>query len=176
MHNPNLTDLHDILLPPPPSFWPPALGWWLLAFALLLVIGLVVLGTKYAIRQLPRRRARRQALIELSQLENQHQQKTHPVLIARGVSSLLKRCALVSFPRNECAGLTGVAWLRFLDDHAAEPFFATPSAEWLAQAPYLNPTADLQTNRAVNSISSDQINALFYHTRRWINRTMGGKK
>ncbi|WEK49675.1 MAG: DUF4381 domain-containing protein [Candidatus Kaistia colombiensis] len=103
----DLSNLRDIVLPTPVSWWPPAPGWWVLAAAVL--AGLALLAARQIVRH--RRDAyRRQALRELAALP-----ASLDAAGAQSLSAILKRTALVAFPRDEVAGLTGVAWLRFLD-------------------------------------------------------------
>jgi len=103
--------LHDIHLPPPVSWWPPALGWWLL---LLLIIAVVVV----AVWQLKRYRSyhlRRTALKELNALYKNYQNNYDAKRFARDLSVLLRRICLSYFPQENAAGLTGKAWLAYLD-------------------------------------------------------------
>ncbi|MCX5569280.1 MULTISPECIES: DUF4381 domain-containing protein [Kaistia] len=119
----DLSNLRDIVLPAPVPFWPPAPGWWILAAAVL--AGLVLL----AARQVVRRRHdayRRQALRELAALP-----EPLDAAGAQRLSSILKRTALVAFPRSEVAALTGVAWLRFLDQTGRMRAFETGPAQSL---------------------------------------------
>ncbi|CAK0770601.1 conserved hypothetical protein [Gammaproteobacteria bacterium] len=109
---PDLSQLHDIHLPAPISWWPPALGWWLLAFLVSVLIGLGV----WLLRRHRAERWRRTALAELAQLRRRHQAGTvtaHDTV--RSLSVLLRRVALTRFPRSEVASLNGEAWLTFLD-------------------------------------------------------------
>jgi len=121
----DLSNLRDIVLPPPVSYWPPAPGWWVLAAAGAALLALLVA------RQLLRHRRdayRRAALRELAALP--------APLDARGaqaLSGILKRTALVAFPRAETAGLTGAAWLRFLDTTGRMQAFENGPAATLPQ-------------------------------------------
>lgn len=103
----DLSNLRDIVLPPPVSYWPPAPGWWVLAVLLAALLALLL------VRQLIRHRHdayRREALRELAALPAPLDASG-----AQALSAILKRTALVAFPRSDVAGLTGAAWLRFLD-------------------------------------------------------------
>ncbi len=102
----DLAQLHDIHLPAPVSWWPPAPGWWAMAILSLLVVGLGYLGY----RRHRRNRWRRSALTALSQLRD-----SAPEALPRQLSVLLRRVAVSRFPRHEVAGLTGQDWLTFLD-------------------------------------------------------------
>ncbi len=103
---PDLSQLRDIHLPPPVSWWPPAPGWWALTALLLLALGLGL----WLLRRRRRNRWRRRALAELTQLRT-----ADDALLLRGLSVLLRRVAISRFPQAEVAALTGEAWLEFLD-------------------------------------------------------------
>ena len=103
---PDLSQLRDIHLPTPVSWWPPAPGWWAV-LALLLLFG-VLAYVVYSRRR--RNRWRRSALSELEGLRD-----AAPERMLRGLSVLLRRVAISRFPRHDVAALTGEAWLAFLD-------------------------------------------------------------
>jgi hypothetical protein len=107
-----LEQLRDWHLPDPIPWWPPAPGWWVLA-VLLLVAAVWMLGR---IRRRHRQgAAARSALTELSALRAAFSADDDARAFAAGVSRLLRRLALERFPREQVAGLTGPAWLDFLD-------------------------------------------------------------
>jgi len=119
--------LRDIHLPEPVGWWPPALGWWLLLGLLLLAtIGLVFLW-----RRRQGRRYRRLALAELEGLA-----QLPPAELAAGLSQLLRQAALCYFPAQECAGLWGEDWLRFLDRPFNDQPFSQGIGRALLDAPY----------------------------------------
>ena len=103
----DLSNLHDIALPAPVSYWPPAPGWWILGFALLAVT-LILIARLVAHHR--RNAYRRAALRELDAIGPAVDSAS-----AVCISAVLKRAALVAFPREQVAGLTGPAWLAFLD-------------------------------------------------------------
>ena len=134
----DLSNLHDIVLPAPVSFWPPAPGWWILAGAILaaLVLLLVKLALRYRANAY-----RREALRELAQIGAPLDAEK-----AQALSAILKRAALVAFPRADVASLTGAAWSRFLDKtgrmNAFEKGAAAPlPAIALGSAPSANDAA-----------------------------------
>lgn len=119
--------LRDIHLPAQVGWWPPAPGWWILMGLVLLLAGLVL----WLLRRHHRRRYRRLALRELEQLALLPASE-----LAAGLSRLLRRAALCHFPRRECAGLSGEAWLVFLDRPFADRPFAEGIGRCLLDAPY----------------------------------------
>ncbi|NEX21145.1 DUF4381 domain-containing protein [Thiorhodococcus mannitoliphagus] len=107
-----LADLRDWHLPDPLSWWPPAPGWWIL-------LGLAVLAMVAAflwIRRLRRRgRAWRAAKRELVGLRAAYESDRDGRRFIAELSRLLRRLALLRYPRERVAGLSGSAWLEFLD-------------------------------------------------------------
>lgn len=131
--------IRDIHLPEPAGWWPPASGWWtLLGIAVLLAL---LLGWIW--RRRTRKRIKKLALGELAAL------RSDPLLSeaekVRQLSVLLRRAALSVYPRAEIAGLSGAAWLDFLDRGLAGKRFSEGPGNLLADAPYRpRPAAELQ--------------------------------
>ncbi len=129
--------LRDIHLPPVPGWWPPAPGWWLLA-ALAAVLALfVVLQQRRALRL----RYRRSALRHLTRLEQSESLPAGALVIE--LSALLRRAALCAYPEQSCAGLSGDAWLRFLDRPLKDRSFSAGAGRSLATGPY-QPTVEIE--------------------------------
>jgi hypothetical protein len=124
--------LRDIHLPGNPGWWPPAPGWWLVA-----VIGLALLAwlTIVALRRYRVHRRRRRILSELAGLERELASEPTPDALAR-MAVLLRRLALTRFPRERVAGLSGSAWLGFLDETGGSGRFAAGPGRVLGAGPY----------------------------------------
>ena len=107
-----LSQLRDIHLPDPISWWPPAPGWWLLAATglLLLLILVAMLYQRYRARAY-----RRSAIRELERCYRQWRQCGGAADYPRHMNSLLKRTAMVAYGRTGVAALNGVSWYAFLD-------------------------------------------------------------
>ena len=131
-----LADLRGYHLPDPVSWWPPAPGWWLLA---LLVLSLLVLLAGWLVRRHRRGAAARAAQAELTALRAALAQDGDAAACARGLSRLLRRFALVRFPRRAVAGLSGEAWLAFLDAQGGGGRFQSGPGRLLLDAPYRPP-------------------------------------
>jgi len=142
-----LAGLHDIHLPPPVSWWPPAPGWWLL-------LVLVLLTTAALFWWLNRRKKQRsknkvfsqremidQALIELENLASGNGDTD---VLAADLSGLLRRVAMrLDVERNDSeqsgqdiAGLSGDAWLQWLDGRWEKDAFSHGAGHQLIDAPY----------------------------------------
>ena len=121
--------LRDIHLPEPVGAWPPAIGWWLVLLALVAAVWLLV--WRFRRRRLtPVRRA----LLELAELRADASLSPNEKL--RRLSILLRRVALTLHPRHEIAGLTGTAWLAWLDAALDRPRFSQGPGRRLVEAPY----------------------------------------
>jgi len=110
-----LRHLADIVVPPPVPWTPQTIGWALLA-AVLAALLLWAVGS--AVVSWRRNRYRRDALRELAQLDTQVADAAQRDAALRAVAPLVKRCALVAWPRGRTASLSGAAWVAFLGAHA----------------------------------------------------------
>ncbi|OOG62086.1 hypothetical protein B0E46_13930 [Rhodanobacter sp. B04] len=101
--------LRDIHLPPEPSLWPPAPGWWMLAGLSLLAL---LLGMWLWRRHRHVVRQHNQVLLELEHLAQQHLQDGSPAMLASGLHQLLRRVAR----RHDAAAAQqrGEAWRQTL--------------------------------------------------------------
>lgn len=95
--------------PPPPGWWPLAVGWWLLAA--LLVLGIVAVWLWQRSGHL---RLRRAAMRELAQLEKTIADDSD---LARELTRLVRRYAVVRFGRDTVAALSGASWIDFVIAH-----------------------------------------------------------
>jgi hypothetical protein len=112
----NLANLHDIVLPAPVSWWPLAPGWYVLAFTLL---GIAVFAGWRAHRRWRVSRYRAEALTELHTV---HVESMDPAAATTQLMTLLKRTALVAYPRQQVASLSGERWWAFLDERGGTDF------------------------------------------------------
>ena len=97
----SLSKLHDIVMPEPVSWWPLAPGVWVLVGFAVVVI-LVMTWRFYRSRQ--SNAYRRAGLALLADAGTAHD-----------ISVILKRVALVVFPRQHVASLYGQEWIAFLN-------------------------------------------------------------
>lgn len=116
-----LAQLRDIHLPQAVSWWPPAIGWWLLA--VLLLAGLLALCW-WLLRRHRASAYRRQARHELDTVFASWQADGDTVRYLQSINGVLKRVALQSFRRDRVARLSGSAWFEFLDAQTTSPGFS----------------------------------------------------
>ncbi len=125
--------LRDLHLPEPVSWWPPAPGWWLLA-------GLALLGLVWLIVWYVRHRAftaaRRHAIRTLDAYSADFMKHGDAVLLGKQLSELVRRTMLAYAPRAEVAGLTGEAWLEWLDGDLDRSHFVEGDGRPLIDWPY----------------------------------------
>jgi hypothetical protein len=131
-----LDQVHELVVPEPVPWFPQTSGWWVL-------LGWVLAVTLFAIVAIVRRRRRnryrREALASLDAIAAQSQMSAAES--ARRVADIIKRTALVAYPRARVASLHGVEWARFLSESSGNDSQVTEAAESLASAAY-RPGAD----------------------------------
>jgi hypothetical protein len=133
---PDQLPLRDLHLPEPISWWPLAPGWWLVIALVLFALGWLLLR---AWRKYQFHAPRRYAIRELATLESKYLEHRNPVTLGHQLSELLRRAMMAYAPRHEVAGLTGEAWLEWLDKDLPVPYFHTEGGKSLLQLPYRDP-------------------------------------
>lgn len=147
-----LQQLKDIHPPEPIGWWPLAVGWYvLLAIITLLLITMALLVYRIYKRGDPKR----EALRLLKEYEQQYLKEKNAPLISARISELLKRVALVYYPREQVASLTGEGWIVFLNQTSKGVDFKMVKEE-LLELPFQ------KMGRNGNMI------LLFDETRKWI--------
>lgn len=127
-----LAQLRDIHLPEPIGWWPLAPGWYVVALLLLIAAyALVFFIRKYYLNG----RAKRHALRLLASYQQQYLRDGNGQLTSARVSELLKRVALIYFPRKRVASLQGKSWIAFLNETAKHVDFNQIQLE-LLELPY----------------------------------------
>jgi len=146
--NPDELLLRDIHLPGPISWWPPAIGWWILVGAIAGMIALVIWWRRrrIAIRNAPATLAR----IELDRLQAAWSEHGDAHRLVNDVSTWLRRAGMSLSSRHRAASLTGDQWWQHLDDLAGESIFNDVTGRLLTEAPYQTPKPDSDSD-SVNS-------------------------
>lgn len=152
--------LRDIHLPDTVSWWPPAVGWWIV-IGLLLLLVIVVLAVR-VIRN--KNRLKRAAIAEFNGIVAHYQLHQDPQSLVNQLSMLLRRVSVRTFPPQQVAGLTGKAWLQFLDESfhrysgKQSLRFDGDVGEQLISVPY----------RDQASVDGEKVQALIAMCRQWI--------
>ena len=135
----NKLPLRDLHLPDAVGWLPLAPGWWLVLT--LVVVALAALAWR-SYRLWKFNAPRRHALRELARYEVEYLEHRNPITLGKQVSELLRRGMLAYAPRDEVAGLTGEAWLAWLDEGLPVPYFHTEGGRSLVNLPYRDPDGD----------------------------------
>jgi hypothetical protein len=109
-----LAQLRDIHAAADASWWPPAPGWWILFFLLMLV--LIFVGRTLKGRRKVQQR-RQQMLGWIDHLDVLVDPQEQPQAYLSGMNRVFKMVALKAFPSENCAALSGTAWVAFLRDN-----------------------------------------------------------
>ena len=125
----NQLPLKDLHLPEAISWFPPAIGWWLLLILVPLLIALIY----WLYKRLTRKTAVKVAKQQLRVIKESTKDNTYKLV---QLSALLRRVAISVAPREQTASLTGQAWLAFLDSSLKEKPFSTGAGRCLIDAPY----------------------------------------
>lgn len=151
----SLANLHDIVLPGPVPWWPPAPAWYVAGLLLLLLLGWLALA---GYRRHRSRRYRVDALAELAAIESAAGGPAKRQDALRALPALLKRTALACWPRDRVASLSAADWWRFLDDSSGGEAFSGSYGALLEELSY----------RENARVTDTEIQGLLTASRHWI--------
>lgn len=162
--DPEQIPLRDLHLPEAIGWWPPAPGWWIL---MALAAIALAFGVRAWWRARARGAARRYALRQLKDIEREYEKRKNPVEFGAHLSELLRRTMLAYAPRNDVAGLTGDAWLEWLDRDLAQPLFSDGPGRQIVELPYRNPDS---------ALAASDVDRLIAAVRHRVATPVGGKR
>jgi len=157
-----MSNLEEIGVPDPVPFTPQTAGWYLLAG--LLVVGAVWLAWRF-FKKWRLNAYRREALHELSEIEGLLAADGSKGEALKSLPELLKRVALVAYPRTRVAELSGEAWLGFLDGTVGSTEFSRGAGRLLPDLAY--------DPRAAETISQAESKDLISLVGAWIRHHRG---
>ncbi len=135
--------LRDIRGLDPVGWWPPAIGWWMVAVLILILIALLIWVWRR--RHIFISHWRWDALRQLKTLRYRCAAED-PKEIGRELSELLRRIAIARHGRRACAGLTGEEWLEWLSRDDPTGFDWKSKGRVLLTLPYAPPRAQQGRN------------------------------
>jgi hypothetical protein len=151
--------LKDIHMPSAPGAWPPAPGWWLLV---IVVVALLFWTARWFFRYLKRRKLQRMVIAELERLQRPADSEQLPQWLA-DISILLRRVAMMQYPRKEVADLAGEKWTAFLDRHGGNGQYTKGVGRVLVDGPYAR----------CGDIDEVDIDALLALVKEWVRHNIG---
>ncbi len=155
-----LAQLHDVITPQAPTWWPPAPGWWAVA---LITLALAMFAI-YKCRMLYlNTRYRAQALTHLRTIEksdNPASQKTHDIMV------LLKRTFFTIYPhsRDRYAGTYGLQWIALLQTTLTKPYNTAALETHIDTLLYRNQ----DESKNLTAEKADALAELYRFTRHWL--------
>jgi len=133
------SQLMDIYQPDSVSWWPLAPAWWLL---LLLVLMLFLILLRFIYQKTALRRA---VIKELLVIESSYEKLANSNQLALSLNMLLRRVVLSHKTLSCSPGLTGQAWLQYLDQTGGEKKgsheFSQGVGQYLLSLPYQRHTS-----------------------------------
>ena len=148
-----LAQLYDIRDLDPVSWWPLAPGWWVL-IVLVLLAAAAAYWRHWSYQRSWQGQTYRAFVALDKQLSGGNAQQT-----AGALSMLLRRVAMQSFSRAECAGLEGADWLRWLTTKDPRGFDWVARGSLLIEAPYAPPG---------RTYSAQSVKILIDAAKRWV--------
>ena len=143
-----LDELKDIHLPTAVSWWPPAPGWWIVTIVVTFACVITCIKIHRYLTS-PVRAASR----ELTRIRRDFRTHRDVHALATALSIFLRRCGLAAYPRVDVAGLSGRAWLEFLDRTGATLAFTDGPGEALVSAPY-QASVDIEAETLLTTVEA----------------------
>lgn len=142
-----LSQLRDIHLPDPVGWWPPAIGWWILAF---LVLAAVIGGIYWLWWRHKRLAYKREAIKQMETIRARYLNTQDDQQLLSELSSLLKRTAITRYGRDEIAGMAGETWLSFLDRTGHTSEFSEGSGRMLVNR--FSPAPSVDSSELIHAV------------------------
>lgn len=128
----NIAALREIHLPDPISWWPPAIGWWLL---LALVIATAIL-LPILYRRLTYTPINKVINKSFQDIVARYKDDNDAFSFISQTSRFLRQIAMTYYGRDEVAQLTGDKWMALLNNLSKSPWFTDEVQQNLLNAPY----------------------------------------
>ena len=145
----NTDNLRDIHLPDAISWWPPAIGWWIL---LALVIAAFIFIPKLY-RRMTCTPLNKVANITFKNIVTEYKENNNDSTFVIETSQFLRQIAMSYYDRKEVAQLTGDKWIQALNNLIEQDYFSDDIKQTLVNAPYQK-NIDIDTEQLINAVQS----------------------
>lgn len=154
-HNP-LSQLADIHIPTHINWWPPAPGWWLSFF--IVIVGILI--TYFIINRYQKKWGYRNVALKLLQQQWKQHNPESSLRTCQDFLTTLKRCVITAYPSEFTNGLHGEQWKNYLNDKTKKPYFGEKPSKLLTENQY-------KKNSAINE---ELVEALYDACKLWIKK------
>lgn len=139
--------LRDIHLPDAVSWWPPAIGWWIV---LALIIASVIFIPKLYRRATytPLKKVANDTFMEIIK---QHKKNNNGLEFVVNTSQFLRQTAMSYTGREQVAQLTGDKWVQALNNISVKKIFTDSLKQSLIDAPYQKDSS-VNTEQLINAV------------------------
>jgi len=130
----NSLPLEDIITPSGVAIWPPAIGWWLVAF---FVLGLLVFFIISYRRYQKKWGYRKDALSLLdNSISEWQRKKLSDEKVLKELINILKRTSISAYPLKKIESLYGNSWLTVLRSQAPQVEFPKDIVDYISGIQY----------------------------------------
>lgn len=145
----NTDSLRDIHLPDAISWWPPAIGWWIL---LALVIAAFIFIPKLY-RRVTYTSLNKVANKTYQNIVDEFKENNNDSAFIIATSQFLRQTAMSYCGREDVAQLTGDIWVGALNDIIKQEHFTYDLKQSLVHAPYQKNNS-IDTEKLINAVQS----------------------
>ncbi len=124
--------LRDIHLSESVTWWPPAIGWWLVLTTMILLF-ILARFIIWAIRQ---RALKKSARVEIAKVVANYKFNSDKAGLVQGLSIAFRRIGMSYLDRNQCAGLHGPEWYEQLNRLVPKNRLSEDAIRLLSASPY----------------------------------------
>ena len=141
--------LRDIHLPDAISWWPPAIGWWIL---LALIIAAFVFVPKLY-RRMTYTPLNKVANITFQNIVTEYKKNNNESIFVIETSQFLRQTAMSYCGRDKVAQLTGDKWVQALNGITEQDYFSDKIKQTLVNAPYQK-TISIDAEQLINTVQN----------------------
>ena len=142
-------NLRDIHLPDAISWWPPAIGWWILLA--LIIIAFVFIPKLY--RRMTYTPLNKVAHITFQNIVTDYKNNNDESAFVIETSKFLRQIVMSYCGREEIAQLTGDKWIQTLNSITEQDYFSSEIKQTLLNAPYQK-SISIDAEQLINSVQN----------------------